>query len=405
MKKSVWFEITLASRFLMENRKQTGLIILGICIGVSVMVFLSALIDGMQVNLVQKTVGKAPHIVISNGENAACGAEKSLHGNHVLLLDATLKSTRPIVEWRYVIQTLASDQRIKTILPVVEGPGLIERGTNSRAIILKGLDLAQADRIYGLSASIIAGNANLSDSAVLLGKDLAADLGVTAGEPIKLELAGGDSMVLVVDGIFDQGVSTMNQRWVIMDQHRVAALLDIGDRVNTIELQVYDVLKADTLAEEWSKRLPGFAVESWLVSNTALLAALRSQSSSSYTIQFFVMLAVILGVASVLAVSAVQKSKQIGILKAIGIRTTSVARVFMLQGLVLGVLGTFSGLGLGLLMSKAFIILAKQDYELLLKPVTTTIIVFSTIGASILAAYLPARQVAQIDPIEVIRNN
>lgn len=402
---SVRFEFSLASRFLTENRYQTLLIILGIAIGVSVMVFLSALIDGLQANLIQKTVGRSPHIVISSDENAAAGAVKSLHGNQVLLLDATRKTMRPMVEWRSLSAELTADQRIKTALPVVEGSGLIERGPISRAILLKGFDLAGADRIYNLTGSLVGGNPNLPDGAVLIGKDLAADLGVNVGEPITLELSGRDSLPVVVDGIFDLGVSAINQRWLVMDQRRAAALLGLGDRVNTIEVQVHDVLQANVLAEEWGKRLPGFAVESWQESNASLLAGLRSQSSSSYTIQFFVMLAVILGVASVLAISAVQKSKQIGILKAMGIRTGSVSRVFMIQGLVLGTSGTILGLGLGLLMSKAFIVLANQDYTLLLKPLTTAIIVFSTILAAVLAAYLPARQVSKIDPIEVIRNN
>lgn len=135
-----------------------------------------------------------------------------------------------------------------------------------------------------------------------------------------------------------------------------------------------------------------------------LVSTLKSQSSSSYTIQVFVLLAVILGVASVLAISAVQKSKEIGILKAIGIRTASVSRAFLFQGLVLGIFGTLLGFGLGLAMSQAFVVFAKQEYTLLLKPVTTAVIVTATIVAATLSAYLPARKVSQINPIEVIRN-
>jgi len=184
----------------------------------------------------------------------------------------------------------------------------------------------------------------------------------------------------------------------------VAALLGFGDRVSTLEIQVNDVLGAELLAREWDARLPDLQVESWQESNASLLSALSSQSSSSYTIQFFVLLAVTLGVASVLAISAVQKSKEIGILKAIGIRTSSVARVFMFQGLVLGSLGTLLGFGLGLAMSQAFVVFARQSYNLLLKPITTTVIIITTILAATLSAYLPARKVSRINPIEVIRN-
>lgn len=404
MKRRVFFEMSLARRFLVENRAQSFLIIMGISIGVAVMVFLSALIDGLQADLIQKTVGRSPHIVISNAENAAADAASDVNGNRTLLLDATQKTLRPIVDWRNVATALRADERIETVLPVVDGSGLIRRGQVSRAILLRGFDLEQANRIYDINNSIIAGNRSAPDGAVLIGKSLAEDLGIGAGDPIQLELPGRDPLIIMVDGVFDLGVAAINQRWLVMDQRRVAALLGTGDRISTFELQVYSVLDAELLAREWAARLPDLKVESWQESNASLLSALSSQSSSSYTIQFFVLLAVTLGVASVLAISAVQKSKEIGILKAIGIRTSSVSRVFMFQGLVLGSLGTLVGIGLGLAMSQAFVVFAQQSYNLLLKPVTTAVIITTTILAATLSAYLPARKVSRINPIEVIRN-
>jgi len=401
---SIRFELSLARRFMEENKVQTAVIIIGIAIGVSVMVFLTALIDGLQADLIQKTVGRSPHIVISNAENAVAYAVKDLNGEKILLVDAAQKSPRPIAEWRNLTKALTDDPRIETVLPVVEGSGLIRRGQVNRAILLKGMDFEKADGIYDVSGAIVAGSSNISEGAVLLGKNLAEDLGVSAGDPIQLELSGREPLTIMIDGVFDLGTAAINQRWLIMDQRKASSLLGIGDRISTIETQVYDVLGAETIARQWGTRLPSYQVESWQESNASLMVTLSSQSSSSYTIQFFVLLAVILGVASVLAISAVQKSKQIGILKAIGIRTSSVSRVFLFQGLVLGTAGTVLGFGLGLAMSQAFVVLAKQDYNLLVKPATAAIIITATVLASTLSAYLPARQVSKINPIEVIRN-
>lgn len=404
MNSSTRFEISLARRFLEENRGQTLMIILGIGIGVAVMVFLSALIDGLQADLIQKTVGRSPHIVVSNAGNTAADASRQQAGNDVLLVDATQNTLRPIVEWRNLVDAFSSDSRIESTLPVVEGSGLIRRGQISRAVLIRGMELNKADRIYDVSNSIIAGSRHAPEGAVLIGSELAKDLGISAGDPLQLEISGRDPLILMVDGVFDLGVGAINQRWLVMDQAKAAALLGTGDRVTSIEIQVHDVLAAEQLANEWSTRLPGYQVESWQTSNASLLTALRSQSSSSYTIQFFVLLAVTLGVASVLAISAVQKSKEIGILKAIGIRTASISRVFMFQGMALGTAGTLFGFGLGLAMSKAFIVFAQQGYNLLLKPVTSVITIIATILAATLSAYLPARKVSQINPIEVIRN-
>ena len=133
---------------------------------------------------------------------------------------------------------LAADSRIKSVLPVVEGSGLIRRGQVNRAILLRGFDLAQADRIYDISNSISAGNQNAPDGAVLLGKDLAADLGVNAGDPIQLVLSGREALTVMVDGIFDLGVSAINQRWLVMDQRKASALLGLGDRGHPYRLCV-----------------------------------------------------------------------------------------------------------------------------------------------------------------------
>lgn len=404
MQNSLPFESSLARRFLEENKGQTLLIVLGIAIGVAVMVFLTALIDGLQADLIQKTVGKAPHIVVTSSEAGSQEAVKFVDGNKVLMVDTTQKDQRPIGEWQTLENALSADQRIKAVLPVVDGSGLIRRGQVTRGVLLRGFDLDQADRIYDISNSVTEGNSRLINNSVLIGKDLAADLGVSAGDPILLELPSQDPLALMVNGIFDLGVSAINQRWLIMNRSQAGSLMGIGDQVTSIELQVQDVFLSEQIARDWGGKLPSYKLESWQETNAQLLSALKSQSSSSYTIQFFVLLAVILGVASVLAINAVQKSKQIGILKAMGIRTSSVARVFMIQGMALGLMGSISGFGLGILLTKIFILLAGQQFTLLLKPTSVVVILSSTLLSATLAAYLPARRVSQLDPIEVIRN-
>lgn len=404
MQNSLRFESNLARRFLEENKGQTLLIVLGIAIGVAVMVFLTALIDGLQADLIQKTVGKSPHIVMTSAEGGSQEAVKVVNGNKVLMIDTTQKDQRPIGEWHTFENALSADQRIKAVLPVVDGSGLIRRGQVTRGVLLRGFDLDQADRIYDISNAVIEGNRQPINNSVLIGKDLAVDLGVSAGDPILLELPGQAPLALMVEGIFDLGVSAINQRWLIMDRRQVGALLRIGDQVTSVELQVRDIFLAEQIARDWGGKLPSYKLESWQETNAQLLSALKSQSSSSYTIQFFVLLAVILGVASVLAINAVQKSKQIGILKAMGIRTSSVARVFMIQGMALGLMGSISGFGLGILLTKLFILLAGQQFTLLLKPTSVAIILGTTLLSATLSAYLPARRVSQLNPIEVIRN-
>lgn len=400
------FELELALRFLTENRGQTALILLGITIGVAVMVFLTALIDGLQADLINKTVGTSPHIIVTRQAQEPLQIPDGNAAAALFPLQLQRSGNRPIVEWQAITAAMRQDPQLSAVLPVLDGAALIRRGSVSQSIALRGMELAEADPIYHISDSIIAGSPKLEPGSLLIGSELASEFDIKPGDTVILEIIGQAPISQLVGGIFDLGVQNLNKRWVIIDRTRAASLLGMQDRVTEIEVQVNEVFSASDLALRWADRLLGYDVVSWQQSNASLLSALKSQSNSSYTIQFFVLLAVTLGVSSVLAISAVQKSKQIGILKAIGIRTASVERVFMLQGGILGTVGSICGTLLGFVMAQIFILLASSDqqFALLLKPATMVIIIALTLISAILAAYLPARQVARTNPVEVIRN-
>lgn len=400
------FELQVASRFLLENRSQTTLILLGITIGVAVMVFLTALIDGLQANLIEKTVGRSPHITITRTSSPEGTILPRNSPSNIISIDARAKDRNSIVDWVVIARALTQDARIKAVLPVLDGPALIRHGSTAQSIALRGMNMEEAEQVYKISQSMVQGTSQLQPGTILVGTKLAEQLNLSVGSPVTLETTGNDPFTASVGGIFDLGVETLNNRWVLADRQRVSYLLNLPDRVSEIEIQVNDVFQAGSVAREWSARLPGYKVESWQETNASLLSGLQSQTNSSYTIQFFVLLAVTLGISSVLAISAVQKSKQIGILKAMGIRTDSVSRIFMIQGAFLGITGDVAGNLMGAALARLFIIFASSGttFNLLFKPGTLALISLITVIAAIVAAYLPARQVARLNPIEVIRN-
>jgi lipoprotein-releasing system permease protein len=137
-----------------------------------------------------------------------------------------------------------------------------------------------------------------------------------------------------------------------------------------------------------------------------MLAALSSQSSSSYTIQFFVLFSISLGIASVLAISAVQKSRQLGILKAMGATDISSAKIFVVQGFILGAAGSVAGVGIGYGISTLFIkaMGGMIAFGLEIKTAYIILPVVLAIIASTLASAIPASRASRLSPIEVIRN-
>jgi len=290
-----------------------------------------------------------------------------------------------------------------------DGAAFVFQGDKSVPIVVRGLDRESADPIYRITPRIVRGSAGLGGQAVAIGTTLAAKLRLQPGSPMRISLAGGASEVFTVAGIFDFEVEQLNESWVIMSRQRSAALFGYDGGVTSIEIQVRDVFAANRLAQRLRSNFPEFKWSSWMESNASLLAALQSQSSSSLMIQVMVIIAVALGISSVLAVSAVQKVRQIGILKALGSTTASISRIFLIQGGLLGLAGALLGCGIGAGLAYGFIYGTSMATGRPLFPLSITAGTYLTsmliaTGVGTVAAMAPARRSARLNPIEVIRN-
>jgi len=382
---------TIALRFLLSNKGQTILISFGIAIGISVQFFIGSLITGLQNSLINTTIGNAAHIsVVSDADN------RLIENFDKLLTDIQNK-----------------DLRFTAIVPVLDQPGLIIDDERSNSIVIRGFDLERAEAIYEFSERIVEGNLPSRTNEAAIGLELANDLGVRRGDRINVTVLEGISDEFRITGIFDLEVQSINRTWFLTDIRSAQRLFDINDAITSIEIQVArdNVFQADTIAEDLIPVLQNTELEinNWKDQNASLLSGLNGQSISSFMIQFFVVISVVLGIASVLAISVMQKSKQIGILKAMGIKSLQSKLIFLFQGLLLGILGGFFGVAFGVGLAYSFTVFARQPDG---SPVVALFIDSGFLLASFLlavisstiAALIPARKSAKLDPIEVIRN-
>jgi lipoprotein-releasing system permease protein len=402
------FELSVALRFLREGRVQTMLIMVGIAVGIAVQVFLSALIGGLQKDLINKTVGTAPHLFGSTQEYVP----SSLLPDSVPAGARIVSSSRrdkPIRAWEPVLGQLRATRLFTVVTPVAEGSGFMARGEKSLPVIIRGMDLPAADTIYQMVAKITSGSGDCPPGTILIGSEIASELRVKPGATISLSTSQGVTDQFTVQGVFDLGSKPLNETWVVMPLARAQALLGLGDGISVVEAQVPGVFAASKITAALRERFPELEWVSWMENNAQLLTALQSQSSSSNLIQVLVLLAVTLGIASVLAVSAIQKSRQIGILKAIGATSGTIGRTFLIMGAILGfsgsILGCFAGYGLvtGFLAGTA----RATGTPLFPLSVTPSLFAASVAIATVagtLAAFFPARRSSRLNPIEVIRN-
>ena len=380
--------LKIALRFLKSSRFQTILIVIGIAVGVSVQVFVGCLIQSLQRDLVQGTVGNSSHVTV-----------------------LPAKGYYTIGDWPPMVATIEGTNLVTAVSVSADAPGLIAKGNSSLSVLVRGFDFARADKIYAFSGALTYGRLPSGQGEVLIGKGAASDLNMNVGDDLYVVTANGSRSSCSVVGIFDLKVASLNKQWALTTLATSQGIFGLGSNITSIEAQVSDVFKADGVAADLEAKLASdkVVVTNWKAENAQLLTALSSQGSSSYMIQGFVLVSVLIGIASVLAISVVQKSRQIGILKAMGIKDRDASMIFLYQGLILGIAGAILGVlaGIGLLTS--FLTFAKNadgtpvisifiDYGFVALSGTIAII------ASVFAALLPARRSSKLNPIEVIRN-
>jgi lipoprotein-releasing system permease protein len=275
------FEWIVASRFLREGRMQSLFIIVGIAIGVAVIVFMSALLQGLQTNLVKRVLTAQAHIQVLPPKQTARiqhGTDAALHADQI---QAPLQRLQSIDQWQAVLHVLRAMPEVHVASPTVAGSTLITRGAASRALSLTAVDLALYQQIINLSEKIVAGQARLDANDILIGTELAADLGLGVGDKLLVQSATGASNYFVIAGILDLGNKGANQRTGFVALHSGQSLLGYPGGVTVIDLTLNDVYAAEAVAlTAGSRPTRNFSVPSsrkaWPILPSAFLWACRS---------------------------------------------------------------------------------------------------------------------------------
>ncbi|PWQ93797.1 ABC transporter permease [Leucothrix arctica] len=401
------FEWILATRFMREARMQTLLIMSGVALGVSVIVFISALIGGLQTNLFRRTLDFQAQIVILPPKEVSRSLRQAGNGKLATLVQPRAQRIQSVDQWQKIMKRVEKMKSVEVVSPVVSGSGFIVRGEANKAISLTGIEPDTYLQLIALRNSIIAGTPNISSTDILVGSDLAKDLGVWTGDKLNLQTASGGTATLIIRGIFDFGNSGANSRSVFIALRTAQSLLNLSGGVTSVQLNLDAPFTAETVAQSIQAQT-GLEVESWIAANAQFFSALEAQSMSNNVIRFFVGLTAALGIASVLVVSVVQKSKAIGILRATGTSRRQILRLFLLQGALTGLMGSLLGAGAGWLFLTVWRNVAINDDGTQLFPITfdPMLFVYAAVGATlvgILAALFPALQAARLDPAVAIR--
>lgn len=402
------FELLVALRFLREGRMQSALILAGVTGGVAVIIFLTQLINQLQATIIDRTLGSQAHIVITAPEDQTARALRSEPGEALAaLVQPRAQRLRSVDQWERVAELAAGTPGVLAVSPVVSGPVFVARGNSNKSVVIMGVQPDHYRRVVNMDGYMTRGRFDVSGVNTLMGIELAKDLGVTLGDKVRVTSAVGRSETLTITGLFDMGNRDLNRRWMFVTLKLGQTLLDLSGGVSNIDLTVKDLFGANAVADGLRART-GLSVDSWMQTNSGLLNALSNQSVSNNLIRSFVVIIVALGISSVLVVSVVQKQREIGILRAMGMGRKRIMSVFLLQGGLVGLVGSV----LGSLLAYTLLVVFSRVFKGLdgmpmfaaeLDPVLVLMASVVACGVGVVAAAVPARSAARMDPVQAIR--
>ena len=423
----------LASRYLKPKRTFLAVItlisVIGVTLGITVLILVMSVMTGFEKELQRKVIGFDAHLLISNNG----------------LME----------DWHAVADKITNAPGVVASAPFVQGPVIVEFNHQRLAPKIRGIEPGLEQKVGDLSKFIISGKLDLSGDDAVLGSELARALGVQVGDAItvysprnigdvleqidllKKKSSGGagekaadlDSLrqmvlptELTVTGIFESGRYLYDSEFLLVPLHIGQELYGLGGSVHGLAVRTVDPDRAAEVREGVRKLLPGeFSCVTWMEMNKELFDAIAMERHVMFFLLMFIILVAAFGIMNTLITMTVQKTREIGVLKALGARTWQVISVFLIQGLVIGIFGVVSGLALGMTLIRwrnevsqwlasvmGIEIFPRSVYQFNeipaeVVPGDVALICITAFVICSLAALIPAWIASRLDPVKALR--
>jgi len=392
----------IAIRHLMSTPGQTALLMLGVALGVSVFIFMSALIGGLATLLTQRTVGSIAHITI---EMAPRDPAQLVRGDDVqLVVQKDLSRREQITVWEPAARLSEAAPGVTAVSPQIRGSAFVQRGQAIAPVGVIGVQPDKLSAIANIGGTVVAGSSALMPDGVLIGQTLADDLGLRVGQIIRVRSDRGRERSFRIGGIFALGIASADRQALYMSFNAARALFDLPNGISRIEVKVAPAGAAPGIADDLA-RATGLKVTPWTKDNAQLFEALDAQGRTGTIIKVFALITIVIGIASAMLLSIMRRRSEIGIMRAMGASRTLVLGIFVLEGTLIGTLGAVAGALLAWLSLLPFppvdavkgggLPIDRAQGDFLLAIVLTTF-------AAALASILSARRATRIDPVEAI---
>jgi lipoprotein-releasing system permease protein len=404
------FEAFLAIRYLKAKRKQafisviTVISVVGVMMGVTALIVVLSVMNGFREDLMGKILGVNSPLVVLSYEGAFPNYDR-------------------------VAKEMRSVEGVVATTPFIYSQVMVSGQGSVSGAVLRGIDTSTAGKVIAIDRMIKRGSLKSLDTlhdglpGIIMGKELAKMLAVQPGDTVtvvspmgKLTPVGRvpQSRRFMVTATFDSGMYEYDATMVYISLKEAQDFIGLDDRVTGVEAKVADIYKADQVSAAVTKKLgyPYWAKD-WKQMNRSLVSALKLEKMAMFVILIMIVLVGALNIISTLVMVVMEKNKDVAILRAMGATQKSVMTVFMLQGLLVGVVGTLTGLGAGLglceLLAKyKFIELPSDVYYISTLPVRVemwdvVLVIAAAMVISFLATIYPSWHASRLNPVESLR--
>lgn len=378
----------LAFKQLRTRWKQTLVSVLSVAVGVMILTTALALTNGFENDMVRKILGTTPHISIKPGVSD--------------YLD----------EYSTLQQQVSRDKRVTAAFPVLRQQALMSNPLHTTGTLLFGVPPEQAAR--GMQDFLQKGDWQIDGQpSVVVGSELAQKLQLFVGDSVQMITASGSSTFQVA-GVFHSGLYELDSRIAVMPLEQVQALFQLDDVANELFVQVDKVFVAPEIATVLQQQYPHYYIRTWMETNRNLLSAMALEKKVIFLVILFIIVVALVGIANTQIMIVMEKTADIAILRAIGASRRQISRVFLVQGVAVGVIGVLLGSLLGVLASGYLsffpIRIPGEVYDLDYLPVKMlwqdfAWVAFSTLVICVLASFFPARRAGRADPMTTLRRH
>lgn len=405
----------IAMKHLMARKRQSIVSLLGIVLGVAFFLCIASLMQGSEKDFIRRLVDNSPHITLYDEfrtPRAQPLFETYKEGAVELPRVKPLTETRGIRGYAQTLDYLRSLPGVKAS-PVQAGQALLNFAGRDYAVTLNGMIPGEIKSVSTIESYMTHGSIDdliANPDGIVIGSEIAEKLSISMGENISVASTAGQVRSFKVLGIFRTGRSNYDSTQAFASIKRVQALLDRPDRANTIIIKVPNPYAAREIAASIERRI-GYKAVSWQETSEDLLNTLTIRNIIMYTVVSAVLIVAAFGIYNVISTVVLEKQRDIAIMKSVGFYAKDVQRIFVIQGILLGIAGCIAGipLGMGFMYGLMQVRLKPPgSSEFVNMPLDWSwpqfaIAIAFAMTASVLAAYLPARKAALVHPVDILR--